>query len=406
MPFKDSRSVLGGGFRPHSLLKLSLKPEAEEQKRGQAAERLPGLDVECPEGRRPRQVRAQGGDAGRRGPVGRKLTHPGRQGPREANRPGRSPLGPPARARLPLKLRPKPAPASLPRPASSRTLTHSPDEPTHPDPGELILQPSARRRVGAVSHRDATGARFGLRPRRAAAPARSPVARPCDPRLARTDALEPEPAFLPAPFSPPSSLAERQQADSNLSSGRHRRHSRRGGRGGRCGLRSGAWGEGRASARRGAARAHWECTRRAPPRTRKEPSARRKRPKGLRCLAPGCRVGGPAAVLGAPGCCRGVFSSARSRQPLLTKKPHCRRRGAASLRKPCQADTVRGTHGHRSRVLRAGRAPWNGVPSGESFGADSSDKLIFHVSASWWAGEISLIAQNPRTVVRRQRKQM
>lgn len=230
MPFKDSRSVLGGGFRPHSLLKLSLKPEAEEQKRGQAAERLPGLDVECPEGRRPRQVRAQGGDAGRRGPVGRKLTHPGRQGPREANRPGRSPLGPPARARLPLKLRPKPAPASLPRPASSRTLTHSPDEPTHPDPGELILQPSARRRVGAVSHRDATGARFGLRPRRAAAPARSPVARPCDPRLARTDALEPEPAFLPAPFSPPSSLAERQQADSNLSSGRHRRHSRRGGR--------------------------------------------------------------------------------------------------------------------------------------------------------------------------------
>lgn len=232
MPFKDSRSVLGGGFRPHSLLKLSLKPEAEEQKRGQAAERLPGLDVECPEGRRPRQVRAQGGDAGRRGPVGRKLTHPGRQGPREANRPGRSPLGPPARARLPLKLRPKPAPASLPRPASSRTLTHSPDEPTHPDPGELILQPSARRRVGAVSHRDATGARFGLRPRRAAAPARSPVARPCDPRLARTDALEPEPAFLPAPFSPPSSLAERQQADSNLSSGRHRRHSRRGGWGG------------------------------------------------------------------------------------------------------------------------------------------------------------------------------
>lgn len=175
-----------------------------------------------------------------------------------------------------------------------------------------------------------------------------------------------------------------------------------GGRGGSAG--SGAEPGGRGGPPGdGAARAHWEYTRRAPPRTRKEPSARRKRPKGPRFLAPGCRVGGPAAVKGAPGCCLGGFFSARSRQPLLTKKPHCRRRGAASLWKPCQAYTVRGTP--QPRAAR-GPGPLGQSPFWQVLGVDYSDKLILHLSASWWAGEISLIAQNPHTVVWRQRKHM
>lgn len=69
----------------------------------------------------------------------------------------------------------------------------------NPDPGELILQPSARSGVGAASRRGAAGARLGLRPGRAAAPARSPLARLYDPRLARTDAPGPKPSCPPSP---------------------------------------------------------------------------------------------------------------------------------------------------------------------------------------------------------------
>lgn len=178
----------------------------------------------------------------------------GRAGPTPSRascaRPAAPETSPRARAGLPA------AAAGLSRRAHALT-----DEPTHPDPGELIVQPSARSGVGAASRRGAAGARLGLRPRRAAAPARSPLARPCDPRLARTDAPESEPS---CPLSPPSSLLLRQAPAGRFQSRQPPPPTLARGGGGGAARARGPGGEGRASAGFGAARAHWEGARPAP----------------------------------------------------------------------------------------------------------------------------------------------
>ncbi|XP_032775431.1 formin-like protein 5 [Rattus rattus] len=182
--------------------------------------------------------------------------------------------------------------AGLPR----RTRTQRPAN----SPGSRETHPPA---LGAGGHGQPRGggARLGLRPRRAAARARSPLARPYSPRLARADARELEPPS--PPFPPPSSSARPASRFQSLPPQPPRTLA--------SGGRGGAWGKGGPGEQEAPARAHWEGpassarTRPgapAPPRTRTEPRARRKCPKGPLSSAPLCREGGPAAGTGAPGC--------------------------------------------------------------------------------------------------------
>lgn len=112
-------------------------------------------------------------------------------------------------------------------------------------PGSRETHPPA---LGASGHGQPRGggARLGLRPRRAAARARSPLARPYSPRLARADARELEPPS--PPFPPPSSSARPASRFQSLPP-QPPRTLARGGRGG-------AWGKGGPGEQEAPARAH------------------------------------------------------------------------------------------------------------------------------------------------------
>lgn len=126
----------------HTASPNSARNPELRNKRGAGLQGLPGASRA-----RRRPSRGPGSAAGPSPGWGRRAAGPSRPRPdtaglvrpRGAAGPGRPHLWPPARCRLLPKLRPEPAPAFPPRPASLGAHTHAPDQPTHPDPGKLIL---------------------------------------------------------------------------------------------------------------------------------------------------------------------------------------------------------------------------------------------------------------------------
>lgn len=386
--FEDSRSVLWSGFRPTPPPQTP--PETRETKEEPGGRQGPTLGVQGARGwrralawgrglRRPWYSRDDGDTVG---PPGQGAPH----------------LGPPTRAQLPPKLRRESAPAFQSRPASPGDHTHSPDESTHPDSREFILQPSARSGMGAASPRDATRARLGLCPWRTAAQARLSPERPSDPRLGRTDALEPKPSSSLSLLPSPSPSSNRRIPISAEAAAANTCTVGQGGLVGAAGAQGLGGGAGLHETRH-CARAHWENTGPAPP----HPGRERSRACGgsarrvLEALAPHCRGGGPAAGKGAPGCCwekEGLPLHAAWRAWL---HPAISLEQWRDGRCPVAASS-------RRLVLRPGRTPSNLI-FWRVLRVDTSNKLILPGSTSMSGGAISLTAHNPHTAAWRPRKE-
>lgn len=205
-----------------------------------------------------------------RGPVGRGLTQPGRQGLRGATGPGRPQLRPPRTRPAPSETSPG-ACAGLSAAAGLSRREYALSCRPH-SPGSWGTHPLAfgAKRSGRGESPMRQGPRSAsalavqlLRTRRSSRGRAILVSRGWKHRSPNLPSC-PSSSLLPLPSAsasrriPISAAAAAAAADTRTGGGRG------GGRRGR-----GAWGEGQAAARLGAARAHWKNTGRAPPRTRK-----------------------------------------------------------------------------------------------------------------------------------------